>query len=148
VKGNVVQFVFILLSLVVGAALEDVLPAIGPVGFPILLGMSLFFATTTRSPVWILSAVSAGALEEAIASLPLATAIVFFAAAALAARFFREPVLWAAVLYPAYQVWLGIITGGSGAFGRVIVSVPAGAVVMVLLYAALSRIWRKAGADA
>lgn len=147
-KGNVVQFVFILLSLVVGAALEDMLPAVGPVGFPILLGTSLFFAVTTRPPVWILAALSAGALEEAVASLPAATAIVFFAAAALAVRFLREPVLWAVVLYPAYQVWLGTIIGGSGAFGRVIVSIPVGAVVMVLVYAALSRIWRKAGADA
>ncbi len=147
-KGNVVQFAFILLSLAVGAALEDMLPTIGPVGFPLLLGLALFFAMTTRTPVWILSALSAGALEEAIASLPTATAMVFFVAAALAVRFFREPIAWAVVTYPAYQVWLGIITGGSDAFGRFLVSVPVGTAVMLVLYAALSRIWRKAGADA
>lgn len=147
-KSDIVQFAFIILSLVVCAALEDMLPAIGPVGVPMLLSLTLFLATVTRSPEWILSAIAAGALEESIASLPAATAIVFFAAAALAVRFFREPVLWSVILYPAYQIWLGIIIGGSGAFGRVIVSIPVGAVVMLLLYAALVRIWRKAGANA
>ncbi len=147
-KGNVVQFVFIVLSLAIGAALEDMLPSVASVGFPVLLGISLFCAMTTRSPVWILVALSSGAMEEAIASLPPATAIVFFIASALAVRFFREPLAWAVVTYPAYQVWLGIILGGSGAFGRVLVSVPMGTFVLLLSYAALSRIWRKAGADA
>ncbi len=147
-KGNVVQFVFIALSLVVGAALEDMLPSVATVGVPVLLGISLFCAMTTRSPVWILAALAAGAMEESIASLPAATAMVFFLASALAVRLFREPVAWAVVTYPAYQVWLGIILGGSGSFGRVLVSVPMGTVVLLLSYAVMSRIWRKAGADA
>ena len=147
-KGNVVQFVFILLSLVVGAALEDVLPAIGPVGFPILLGMSLFFATTTRSPVWSLSAVSAGALEESVAALPPATAIVFFAAIALAVRFLREPVVWVVAAFPAYQVWLGLVAEGSGAIARAMVAIPVGALSLAAVVSLMSVAWRKAGADA
>ncbi len=147
-KDNIVRFAFILLSLVIGAALEDMLPSVASVGIPLLLGMVLFFAMTVSSPAWILAAAAGGGFEEAIAALPPATAIVFFVAAAMAVRFFRAPVAWSVVAYPAYQVWLGIILGGSGAFGRVLAALPVGTLVLLLLFAVLSRAWRKAGADA
>lgn len=147
-KSSVVQFVFFVLVIVVGAALEDMLSLFAVVGLPILLGVSLFAAFAADAPMWILVALGAGAMEEAVASLPPATAIVFFVAVSLMARFFREPLVWAAVTYPAYQVWLGLIIGGPDVFGRFLASIPVGMVALALSFAALLRIWRKAGADA
>ena len=147
-KGSVVQFAFIVLALAVGGALEDMLPAFGSVGTPVLLGAALFFALKTRTPVWMIAAVAAGALEEAVASLPPATAIVFFAAVAAAVRFFREPLVWIVAAYPAYQVWLGLVAEGSGAISRVLLAFPVGVVSLAAVTALLSLAWRKAGADA
>ena len=146
-KGSVVQFAFIVLALAVGGALEDMLPAFGSVGTPVLLGAALFFALT-RTPVWMIAAVAAGALEEAVASLPPATAIVFFAAVAAAVRFFREPLVWIVAAYPAYQAWLGLVADGSGAISRVLLAFPVGVVSLAAVTALLSLAWRKAGADA
>ena len=69
-KNNIVQFAFIVVAIVLGGALEDMLPSIGSLGFPILLSLAVFFAVETRTPVWIMAAVAAGAFEEAIGSLP------------------------------------------------------------------------------
>ena len=147
-KGNLVQFAFITLALVLGGALEDMLPTFGGLGLPVLLCLAVFFALETRAPVWILAAVAAGGLEEAVASLPPGSAIVFFAAVAVAVRFVREPLVWAVVAYPAYQVWLALVSDGAGAFGRLLLSVPVGAVSLAAGFAVLSFLWRKAGADA
>ena len=43
-KGNFVQFAFIVLSLAVCAALEDMLPSVFGLGMPVLLGAAVFFA--------------------------------------------------------------------------------------------------------
>ena len=147
-KGNLVQFAFITLALVLGGALEDMLPAFGGLGFPVLLSLAVFFAFETRAPVWIIAAVAAGALEEAVSTLPPASGIVFFAAVAAAMRFFREPLVWVVVAYPACQVWLALVADGAGALGRILLSVPVGAVSLAVGFAVLSRLWRKAGADA
>ena len=124
------------------------LPSIGSLGVPVLLSLAVFFAVETRTPIWIMSAVAAGAFEEAICSLPPGSAIVFFAAIAVAIRFFREPVVWIAVAYPLYQVWLALVADGMGAPGRILLSVPVGAVFLSVALAVLPWLWRKAGADA
>ena len=130
-KGSVVQFVFILLALVFGGALESVLPSVWGLSVPVLLGAAIFFATVTRAPVWIFAAVAAGALEESVASLPPATAIVFFAALAVAVRFL--PVRMHLVLYY---------------YARAMVAIPVGALSLAAVVALMSVAWRKAGADA
>jgi hypothetical protein len=99
-------------------------------------------------PIWIMAAVAAGAFEEAVCSLPPGSAIVFFAAIAVAMRFFREPIVWIAVAYPSYQVWLALVADGAGAPGRILLSVPVGAIFLSLAFVVLPRLWRKAGADA
>lgn len=147
-KGSVVQFVFILLALVFGGALESVLPSVWGLSVPVLLGAAVFFATVTRAPVWIFAAVAAGALEESVASLPPATAIVFFAALAVAVRFLPERIVWIVAAYPAYQIWLGLVAEGSGAIARAMVAVPVGALSLAAVAALMSVAWRKAGADA
>ena len=147
-KGNLVQFAFIVVAIVLGGALEDMLPSIGSLGLPILLSLAVFFAVETKMPIWIMAAVAAGAFEEAIYSLPPGSAMVFFAAIAVAIRFFREPVVWIAAAYPAYQVWLALVADGAGASGRILLSVPVGAVFLSLAFVVLPRLWRKAGADA
>ena len=43
-KNNLVQFSFIVLALVVGGALEDMLPTVGALGAPVLLSLAVFFA--------------------------------------------------------------------------------------------------------
>jgi len=148
VKNNLVQFAFIVVAIVLGGALEDMLPSIGSLGLPILLSLAVFFAVETRTPIWIMAAVAAGAFEEAICSLPPGSAIVFFAAIAVAIRFFREPVVWIAVAYPSYQIWLALVAGGAGASGRILLSVPVGAAFLAVALAVLPWLWRKAGADA
>lgn len=147
-KNNLVQFAFIVLALVVGGALEDMLPTVGALGAPVLLSLAVFFAAETRAPVWIMAAVAAGAFEEAVCALPPGSAIVFFAAIAVAVRFVREPVLWIAVSYPSYQIWLALVSDGAGALARVLFSIPVGAACMAAALAVLPRLWRKAGADA
>ena len=112
-KNNLVQFAFIVLALVVGGALEDMLPTVGALGAPVLLSLA-----------------------------------VFFAAIAVAVRFVREPVLWIAVSYPSYQIWLALVSDGAGALARVLLSIPVGAACMAAALAVLPRLWRKAGADA
>jgi len=148
VKGSIVKFAFIVLALVLGGALEAMLPSIWGLGVPVLLGAALFFASTTNAPVWVFAAVAAGALEESVAALPPATAIVFFAALAVAVRFLREQVVWVIAAYPAYQVWLGLVAEGSGAIARAMVAIPVGIVSLSAVVALMSVAWRKAGADA
>ena len=147
-KSSVVQFAFIVLALALAAALEDMLPTLFGLGLPVLLGAAVFFAVETRMPVWLVAAVAAGALEESVAALPPATAMVFFAAVATAVRLFGEAPLWILVAYPAYQAWIGLVADGSGVFSRIVLAVPVGAVVLAAVIAVLSRAWRKAGADA
>lgn len=148
-KTNIVQFAFISLAIVLGSAVEDMLPPVGSVGVPLLLALAVFFATVTRTPVWVLAAVAAGAFEEALSSQVPVASIVFFVAIAGAVRFLRMPFAWAAVAYPAYQIWLALVSpDGAGAFGRVLMAIPVGAVVLAVAFAVLSWLWRKAGADA
>ena len=147
-KGNLVQFAFIVAAIVLGGALEDMLPSVGSLGLPMLLSLAVFFAFETRTPIWIMTAVAAGAFEEAVCSLPPGSAIVFFAAIAVAIRFLREPVVWIAVAYPSYQIWLALVADGMGAPGRILLSVPVGAAFLVIALAVLPLLWRKAGADA
>ena len=147
-KGNLVQFAFIVVAIVLGGALEDMLPSIGSLGVPMLLALAVFFAVETRTPIWIMAAVAAGAFEEAICSLPPGSAIVFFAAIAVAIRFFREPVVWIAIAYPSYQVWLALVADGMGAPGRILLSVPVGAAFLAVALVVLPWLWRKAGVDA
>ena len=147
-KNNIVQFAFIVLALVIGGALEDMLPTVGSLGAPVLLSLAVFFAAETRAPVWIMAAVAAGAFEEAVCAMPPGSAMVFFAAIAVAVRFFREPALWIAAAYPSFQIWLALVSDGAGALARVLLSVPVGAACMAAAFVVLPRLWRKAGADA
>ena len=59
-----------------------------------------------------------------------------------------KPVVWIAAAYPSYQVWLALVADGAGASGRILLSVPVGAVFLSLAFVVLPRLWRKAGADA
>lgn len=127
--------------------MEDMLPAVGGIGIPVLLGLAVFFATVTRAPVWILTAVSAGALEEALSAQPAATAVVFFVALATAVRFFRELPVWMVVAYPAYRVWLGLAADDPEACVHVLLALPVGILSTAAVFAVTSRLWRKAGAD-
>lgn len=147
-KDSLVKLAFATAALVLGAALEDLLPPFGEVGFPVLLGLAVFFASALDSPGWIVTAVAAGALEDALSSLPPATSIVFFAAAATAARFFREPLVWTFAAYPAFQLWLALVADGTGFFSRFLLSFPAGALAVATVFAVVPRLWGKAGADA
>ena len=124
------------------------MPPIGSLGVPMLLSLAVFFAVETRTPVWIMAAVAAGAFEEAVCALPPGSAMVFFAAIAVAIRFFREPVVWIAVAYPSYQIWLALVADGMGAPWRILLSVPVGTVFLAVALAVLPWLWRKAGADA
>ena len=83
------------------------------------------------------------ALSEIIAKLTMRTIVP-----RTRKPFVREPVLWIAVSYPSYQIWLALVSDGAGALARVLLSIPVGAACMAAALAVLPRLWRKAGADA
>ena len=150
-KSKLVHLLFVFLALVLGAALEDMLPSFGGVKFPVLLGLAAAAAASDdQAPVWVMTAVAAGAFEDALAGQPALTAVVFFTAVALGVRLTRLPQAWTVVAYPAYQLWAGLLVTGSGGgvFGRFLVAFPVGALTLAVVFGAFPYLRRKAGADA
>ena len=127
-RNDFLSLMFAVVVLCVGAGVEEMLPKFLGVGVPALLAASLVMSV--RRPVEaVLFAIAAGAVEDALSSLPAMTSVSFFLMAAGLVR--RAPLQRAAAIlaYPAYQVWLAAWTGGMGGsvFGRVLVAMPVGA---------------------
>ena len=115
-KNDIVRFVFILGVLVCAGAAEVMLPDIGGVGFPLLLTVALLAAEVWSSRFWVLTALAAGALEDALCSLPFAASISFFLTAAFAARLSSAPGAVTVLAYPLFQLWAGILSPGGNSF--------------------------------
>lgn len=112
--SGVLVFLFYLIVLVLGGALEELLPKMLGVGVPILLGWTLFAAVHRNAPTVVVLAIAAGAFEDALSALPFLTSVSFFVVAALVAnRVCGErglavlPALM--VAYPLYQAWLWLV---------------------------------------
>ena len=130
-KDNLLQLLFWLLVLVVGAGCEELLPKFLGVGFPILL-IAVQLAASGRLPVSLalVVAVAAGALEDALSSLPVMTTVSYLVIVVAFVRGFGFPRAAVALTYPFYQLWLSIWVGslGGGVFGRLLLSLPIGLV--------------------
>jgi len=149
VTSSASRVVFSVLILVVGAALEELLPKFFGVGFPVLLTTVQFVAPRRGLRAVVLMALAAGAAEEALSSLEPMTCVVYFLAAALASRHFGFPLLMTLLTYPLLQVWLAVWTPGmgGGVFNRIVLSVPMGLVTAFGVGAVVDWLGRKAAID-
>lgn len=147
--GRVVQFVLAVLVLVSGAALEDLLPRVLGVGIPVLLMSALFLAVRQAGSSALAFAVVAGAVEDALSSLPPMTSASYFLAVAFLVRRFGAVGFVPALAYAGYQVWLSVwvVSIGGDVFKRIVLACPVGLVSAFAVGWALAWLYRKAAAD-
>lgn len=148
-KNEFVQFVLALIILVVGSAVEELLPKVAGVGFPVLMAAAVFVADRRRVLVAVLFSIAAGAAEDSISGLPAGASASFFLAVAALARWSEFPHGALVMTYPVYQLWLRLWTGSAlgGVFGRVLIAVPFGFVTAVAVWLILAWAERKAAVD-
>lgn len=148
-KSEVVQFAFVLLVLVVSASAEELLPSFCGVGFPLLLALAMVMAMRTKVLPGVMTAIAAGAFEDALSSLPPMTSVCFFVIAALLARkeYFPRPFL--PLLFPLFELWAGLCILGpkDDVFVRMLVSFPLGLAATGGQFLALTWGARRAGVD-
>jgi len=130
VNDNLRQFVFGFVLLVLGAGFEELLPKFLGVGFPFLLTAVQALTVVIGSfPVAFVLAIVAGALEDALSSLPFLASVSYFVLVALSVRVIGLPRFSTLLTYPCYLLWLALWTSGAGAgiFSRLSLSLPIGA---------------------
>jgi len=136
VNDNFRQFVFGFVLLVLGAGAEEILPKFLGVGFPFLLTtVQALAAGRGNVPVLIALAMAAGALEDALSSLPFLASVSYFILVVLTVRNVGLPRLLTVLTYPCFQLWLALWTSGSGVgiFSRLLVSLPLGVLTAVVV---------------
>ena len=149
VKNNSLRFVIALLALVLGTALEELLPKFLAVGFPLLLAAVPVFAVQRPLMLPIVFSLAAGGAEDAISGLPFMTSASFFLLIAALVRWTHLVYPIAFVAYPAYQLWLGLwLIGLKGSVCiRVLLAMPIGIVTFLAMAWAVVALERKAGVD-
>lgn len=127
-RNSLLQLVFGLLLLVLGAGAEDLLPRVFGVGFPVLLVLAQLVARRGAPLAFSVFAIAAGAMADALGALPPAASASFFLASAWLVNRLGFARAAAALTYPVYLVWLAVWTGAcdGGIFARLLVSVPVG----------------------
>ena len=148
-RNDVVQLAVMALALVLGAAAEELLPNFLGVGFPILL-MAAQFEASRRKGVLpaLLFAGAAGAMEDAISSLPYLTSIGYFVLSAVAMRWVRLPEAAMALVYPVFQIWLYLwLPLEGGVFSRLLLSIPIGLLTGLAVWSVLGWTERRAAVD-
>ena len=137
------------LVLVIGAALEELLPKTLGVGFPFLLTAVQFAAPRRSLLAVMLLAIAAGATEESISSLEPMMCVSYFVLAALVVRRLGLPLVATAITYPGFQVWLSVWTVGvgGGIFNRVLLALPIGLMTACAVGAIVDWVGRKAALD-
>ena len=147
-KGEVVQFVFIVLAIVVSASAEELLPAFFGMGLPLLLALVVVLSSRLDVLPAVMTAVGAGTFENALVSSSPMVSVCFFVIAALLSRkeYFPRPFLL--LLFPAFVLWKGVCAaGGEGVFVRAALSLPLGAAAWGVQHIALNWLRGKAGLD-
>ena len=137
------------LALVLGAGAETLSPKFLGVGFPVLMAAVQFAAVRRSAAAAALFALAAGAMEDALSSLPAATSASYFLALAALVRWSGMPYAVALFAYPAYQAWLFVWTGGpgGGVFGHALLALPVGMATTLAVGIALGWAERKAAVD-
>ncbi len=153
-KSDLVHLAFAFLVLVVGGALEELLPKVYGVGAPILMMATLFIASRRPLPVALLFAVAAGAMEDALTSRTpgLGGSLALFFVLAYAARTARTLPVWLALpLYPCCQLLFFADRFFDGRGGetclRFLAAIPVGAATAAVTWAALLALERRAALD-
>lgn len=148
-KGEFVQFLFVILAIVVAAAAEELLPTFGGVGFPFLLSLTLVLSPRLSVLACVMMALGAGAFEDSLSSLPPMTAACFFTVAALVSRMSLLPLAFLLALFPLFELWavLRMMSPMGDVFARMLVSLPLGAVALGTVLVAGEWTARKAGLD-
>jgi len=149
VNDNLRQFAFGFVLLVLGAGLEELLPKFLGVGFPILLTGVQALAVGGGLPMAVILAIVAGALEDALSSLPFLASVGYFVLVAVAVRRLGFPRLSAVLTYPCWQLWIALWTGGadSGIFGRLLLSLPVGGLTACVIGTGVAWLRRKGAVD-
>lgn len=148
-KNNAVRLVFVVVTLILGAAAEELLPKLLDVGFPVLLAAAVFFAPRRSVAIPVLFALAAGGAEDALSSLPYFTSATYFLLAAAVIHLTGLPYVIAPFVYPVYQLWLCLwATDLSGSvFTRFLVAFPVGVVTIAAVAGLLGQAGRKAAFD-
>ncbi len=148
-KSDSVQLVFALFVLLLGGAMEELLPHFLGVGFPILLIATLFLAPRRQTLAAILFAIAAGGIEDALSNLPIATSLSFFVLLALLLRTASLSYAAMLIVYPIYQlwVWLWRVESDGGIFSRFLVSLLVGPFTAVVVVFVLAWFERRAALD-
>ena len=149
VKSEIVQIVLSLLVIVLGGAAEELLPKFLGVGFPILLSAAILFTSRRTIPFHLHFSIAAGAVEDALSGLPMATSASFFLACAAVSRLPVVPREVLVLAYPFYQLWLNIWEPGldGGIFGRLLLALPIGILTMIAMRLLLVWAERKAAVN-
>lgn len=129
-KSDIHILVFAAMTLVLGGALEELLPRFCGVGFPVLLAVSDTGAARRSFFAAVLFAAVAGAFEDALSGLPALTGVVFFILAVLLVRSARFGRFASALTFPLCQIWtwLWVSDVGGSVFVRLLVAAPLGLV--------------------
>ena len=143
---RLVQFALAVLVLVLGAAFEELIPGVFGIGVPILMAAVSFMASCQAGPGALAFAVTAGAIEDGLSSLPPMTSASYFLIMALFSRRFGPSCSFLALAYSGYQVWLSVwvVSIGGEVFRRVLLAYPAGLVTAFVVNLALNWLCRKA----
>lgn len=114
----------------IGGVAEETLPKFLGVGFPVLLALT--HLVSSRSSAAVLFAIAAGAMEDALCSLPLMTSVSYFMVVMVLVRRSELPLSAIAATYPGYQLWLLLWTSlpGGGVFWRMLLALPIGLLTM------------------
>lgn len=154
-RNDFLQFVFYLIALVFGGALEEFLPKALGAGAPVLLALAFSVASGKSLTATVLFALAAGAFEDALSSLPLMTSpCVFLAVAVLTwrTRALLPVVLRPAILlvcYPVYLLWLMLIVPDVRfSLGGILLAMPVAALTAFVVDCGLAWLERKAAVDA
>lgn len=148
-SNNFLKFVFAALALVLGGALEELCPKFAGVGFPVLLAAVQFMAARRKMLDMAAFAIVAGAMEDALSSLPMMTSVSYFLAVAALTRRLDVPRAAIVLTYPIYQIWLRLWVPAlqGNVFSRALVALPVGLVAAFAVGAALAWAERRAALE-
>lgn len=148
-KNSFIQFLLALLVAVFGAAAEELLPKFFGVGFPVLLTAVQIFAVRRPLAVMVVFSITAGALEDAVSSLPVMTSVSYFLAVSIMTRWVDLPRFATVLTYPAYHLWLWLWVSGldGSVFTRVPVALALGTVTALAVWRLVEWLEEKAAID-
>ena len=150
-KDSLLRFTFWFMVLLLSAAAEEAMPRLFGVGFPVLMAAVLVQAEGRERSLASTTffALAAGAVEDAISSLPAMTSASGFLALAMFVRYTGLPWAAAAFAYPCYEIWLEVWTGGFGGsiFNRLLLALPVGFLTAFAVDALVGWAGRKAAVD-